>query len=137
MSPVSLVFRTIITWVDLKDRIGQRPPVYRMKFLCSITQLRHSGPAGKHLFHPQKWTAHIMTSWDSHFVGGLNNKKARAYYCLLSIALMTTGLFWTVLRSSQIPVFCYRPHSLSPFRRWHSQTLSFLCVPPPTVEKMR
>ena len=38
MSPVSLVLRTIVKWVDLKDRIGQRPPVYCMICLCFITQ---------------------------------------------------------------------------------------------------
>ena len=38
MLPVSLVLRTIVTWVDLKDRIGIRPPVYCMRCLCFITQ---------------------------------------------------------------------------------------------------
>ena len=37
MLPVSLVLRTTVNWVDLKDRIGIRPPVYCMRCLCFIT----------------------------------------------------------------------------------------------------
>ena len=51
MSPVSLVLCTTITWVDLKDRIGQRSPVYRMRCPCFITQVYFSPasfPATKH-----------------------------------------------------------------------------------------
>ena len=36
MSPVSLVLCTVVTWVDLKDRIGKRPPVYCMGCPCFI-----------------------------------------------------------------------------------------------------
>ena len=39
MSPTSLELHTIVTWVDLKDRIGIRPLVYYMRYLCFSTQL--------------------------------------------------------------------------------------------------
>ena len=45
----------------------------------------HSRPTGKPLSCPQKWTARIVTSWDSHLAGGLSNKKARAYYFQTSL----------------------------------------------------
>ena len=38
MLPVFLVLCTIATWVDFKDRIGIRLPVYCMRCLCFITQ---------------------------------------------------------------------------------------------------
>ena len=41
---------------------------------------RHSRPTGKPLPCPQKWTACIVTSLDSHFAGGLSIKKAKVYY---------------------------------------------------------
>ena len=37
MLPVSLVLRTLVTWVDLKDRIGVRLPVYCMRFLTLVS----------------------------------------------------------------------------------------------------
>ena len=39
MSQVSLVLCTIVTWVDLKDRIVIRPPVYCRRCICFITQV--------------------------------------------------------------------------------------------------
>ena len=49
MSPVSLVLRTIVTWVGLKDRIGQRPSVYCMRCVCFITQAYLRKQATRHV----------------------------------------------------------------------------------------
>ena len=54
-------------------------------FPFHILSFSVTGPTGKPLSCPQKWTARIVTSWDSHLAGGLSNKKARAYYFQTSL----------------------------------------------------
>ena len=51
---------------------------------------------------PQKWTACIVTSPDSHLAGGLSNKKARAYFWTLQVhKQVKEGQSSTI-----IPLFC-------------------------------
>ena len=62
MSPVSLVLRTIVTWVDLKDRIGIRPPVYCMRYIVWIHIMNSQLISGMALW-AWMWN-HVARCWE-------------------------------------------------------------------------
>ena len=72
--------------IDFEEYL-HKSPTEHFPFTYSLfqSQVVHSRPTGKPLSCPQKWTARIVTSRDSHLAGGLSNKKARAYYFQTSL----------------------------------------------------
>ena len=82
MSQVSLVLRTIVAWVDIKDRIGQRPPVYCMICPCFITQVYFS-PAFFQATQHKQISRHLLLV--AHF------------FCLFPTLLESFKLEWPPL----------------------------------------